>query len=1699
MSNSGDEFTKKVIEKYRVQLLDLSKRNNLISFKHTNRSTKQIRIIDEVITTLFDKLSSEEELGFQSIELPDNIPEDEKNETFEQKLKEMRLTDEEFQVKKNSLGEEPSEREYLQLDLWLRDKARKELGLKQINRTQTATIEEQAKKFKIDPSYDLKFESKAKKHIDNYIQTLLYPDQLERRLKSIYDQSRLYESEAGINVLYAAFGFLDWYETDTSTDKITTPLILVPISIKREMKKGEYQYQIALRDDDISHNLCLEEKLKQNFGLQLPSFKGELTSYLSEVAELVKNKANWRIKNYVTIGFFAFSKVSMYRDLSPDKWSGTKFDETSLIFSLINGKDQSDILFAEDYDIDKKKLIDEIPLTITDADSSQISAIYDVLQGKDLVIEGPPGTGKSQTITNIIASALEKEKRVLFISEKKAALDVVKNRLDKAGLGVFCLELHSSKTKRSEVASSIEESLSLRTKKKSTCNLQQEVEYVELIKKKIQNYINSIHSKYEPLERSFQNIIWIYLKLASSELPFSKSIENTRIENYASIDSQSLTNIKSEIRKFIQYAKDSNVEVESYFSHIWRPFTTGKISAQNAQDFLNHQAEIVKALANFYEEYGYTKIFSESLNELTVAEALKIQTFLEMNKSIGIDQIDLSTFIKIQNEKLVKDLKSYIENEDKIFELNRNLTSFLQTPNSESIFLLMSEDLGSIQNLDEIRSLSLNAVESELRKNEAIDKEVNENIESLKRAMTSIGLKAPLTKKEFGELSLFSSDIAKIPDYVFGHRNKGVCAYNSKALVSDLKNFHKELSELRNTISLSLRDFCFTVTSEEVGKAIHEFRNYSIFSWFKSSFRKARRLYRSLYTGSNFSYQYSANNLELLLKYHSQYANYISSPSYKALVGEKNPGLDVPVDEIENTVNLINEFKFKYPEHEVYTGNLQNLIVNEDNQSLERSKRLMSHPSFKSSIETILAQMTFFQCDSFEKLIELLKRKKSNLLRFQNFDAKYNLKSTLTISQVYDLQSLLNNCAVRENTRATYRATIPLSLKESNLAVLKHTIGVYEIISTSEIPSSLKKFVFSQTSIDSIKFIFEVLPNLKNVTTRAQNELDSLYVKWGLSSHSLFGKEDYNKISVQHMLTSFLGLNAKKNTLIPYIQLKESEDYLVKHGLKSFLRDFTQEKIPFSHFENLFMYSLYGTILQDFFNSNYDLKKNAGVSLTELRKLFCEQDKKLIELQRQQLKAKLLKNDVVDGNSKGKVREYTEMGFINHQISLQRGHAPIRDYFSRAFYSIMAIKPCLMMSPMSISQYLPSEDFYFDLVVMDEASQLKPEDALGAILRAKQVVVVGDPKQLPPTNFFNFSSDASNEDENDEVDLPDYESILDMALKSFRPARRLKWHYRSRHENLISFSNKSFYDDDLVIFPSPHYDDEEYGLHFRYLEDGVYQGRKNLIEAQEIVKYVADHVQKYPDKSLGIVTINQAQQELVNDLIDMEMRNNVLLQDYLTRHENSLEPLIIKNLENIQGDERDVILISTVYGKEPGATKFHQRFGPINGKFGHRRLNVLFTRARYKTLVFSSLDPDNIVAEDSSSVGLKAFKNFLSFAKNKKISSVTSTGEADSDFEVFVMKAIEEAGFVVHSQIGVSGYRIDLGIVHPKHPGKYLLGIECDGATYHSSKSARDRDKIRQEILESLGWKIYRIWSTDWFNDPQKEIAKLIDEIKKIA
>ena len=538
--------------------------------------------------------------------------------------------------------------------------------------------------------------------------------------------------------------------------------------------------------------------------------------------------------------------------------------------------------------------------------------------------------------------------------------------------------------------------------------------------------------------------------------------------------------------------------------------------------------------------------------------------------------------------------------------------------------------------------------------------------------------------------------------------------------------------------------------------------------------------------------------------------------------------------------------------------------------------------------------------------------------------------------------------------------------------------------------------------------------------------------------------------------------------------------------------------IPARQIGSVFQYAVYWSIGRKMYTDFPILQTFVGTKHESLRAEFSLLDREIIGLTGKAFAHHINRNERPPaGINASSPRDKTNMWLLRHELGKQKRHIPIRQLVKRAGAALQALKPCFMMGPLSVAQYLEPGTVHFDLIVMDEASQLRPEDALGAIARGKQLVVVGDPKQLPPTNFFDRIMDSDDDEEQEAADVfTGSESILDICQQLFHPVRTLRWHYRSQHESLIAFSNHHFYDGKLIIFPSPFDRNSRLGVRYRYVKNGIYQDRQNLVEASRVADAVLEHILKYPHESLGVVTLNQTQRDLLDDLLDKKLQDNAAVANYKDHWENEGFPFFVKNLENVQGDERDVIFISTTFGKSPNSNKVRQNFGPISRADGWRRLNVLFTRARRKVDVFSSMQPEDIYVDEKTLRGTKALRDYLEYVKNGILTTFNPTGrEADSDFELSVKDLLQSKGYEVIAQLGVAGFFIDLAVRNPDRPGEFLAAVECDGATYHSSKSARDRDRIRQSILESLGWKdrIWRIWSTDWFYNPRRASDQLIN------
>ena len=590
--------------------------------------------------------------------------------------------------------------------------------------------------------------------------------------------------------------------------------------------------------------------------------------------------------------------------------------------------------------------------------------------------------------------------------------------------------------------------------------------------------------------------------------------------------------------------------------------------------------------------------------------------------------------------------------------------------------------------------------------------------------------------------------------------------------------------------------------------------------------------------------------------------------------------------------------------------------------------------------------------------------------------------------------------------------------------------------------------------------------------------------------------------NIDELIEWFRVRASQTEQIVEWVNLSNVLDNGKEIGIGDFIEKCLENDLEPHQWEDAYRRRFYVLLSDAITQSDSSLAKFRSSSFNNLIERFRQIDNELIEIASLEIREKLFKDRP---DTTWVQADSAETIILRKELNKQRRIKPLRRLFAEIPNLILNLKPCLMMSPLTVSQLLDPEIYEFDIAIFDEASQIPPEYAVGTIMRAKQVVIAGDRHQLPPTRFFQAID--SDEYDEDNYDVEEYESILNACDAISLPNKMLLWHYRSEDESLIAFSNYNFYDNRLLTFPNSNGSDKSTGLEYVFVPDGIYRrgkgARTNPVEAKKVAELVLEILRDTPELSVGVVAFSQSQRQIIELEIDQIKRENPYL--YSLFDYNKDEPVFVKNLETVQGDERDVIIFSVGYGKDETG-KMLMNFGPLNRQGGERRLNVAVTRARRAVKLVASIEPEDIDLSRTQSIGAKLLKSYMKAARDGvnaifEEETFNPNAEFDSPFEEAVYDALTRRGVNLHKQVGVSQYRIDLGVVDPAQPGRYLLGIECDGATYHSTPTARDRDRLRQQLLEDkFRWRIHRIWSRDWIDNPKTEIEKVlaaIDDSKK--
>lgn len=1684
--NKDQESVLNSLEASRKKLLDMSKRNKLLKFDlKSKRSKKMVRIIDCPLSLLAKRLvSDEKKFLFDPID-------------------------------------EPDEKEYSQ--------AIDSSGNKYNSKP---SPDEWAKHLGINTSYDLSLCHEHKQD-QKKLRALHYPSELEKILHGISRDQINGIQEKGVNSLYLACGFLKYYESESSDIALHAPLFLIPVTLSRDTldkKTQTYKYSLAWTNDDIHSNVSLQEKLRLEFNLAIPDVGESLAEhYLENISDLLSEHGRhpvlkrWELVNGATLAFFDFTRIAMYNDLDPDRWPfNSSIEEHPIIQRFFSSSELEEgiVSYQSEYKIDAiKDIHDKFPL-IDDADSSQHSALVDVLKQKNLVIEGPPGTGKSQTITNIIAAALSQGQKVLFVSAKQAALDVVLNRLGRAGLGSFCLPLHTNNLQKGEIHKSIKQRLD-ETFRRPT-ELKSDISRLEDHKTKLLEYAEAINTNWKSTELTPHKILsratYLRTKLKvppESLHPIGHSGSDLTPQNRGSI-----VDAAREIQIHYQELKKEIGDSKPLYEHPWYGVKRTKVIPKDARLIISLLEEYTSSLIQLKSD---TEEFEQYLGSETsnISSCFLAEQALVELRSLpsGIDET-LHTAVKEMTTERINVLGSYIELSSQTQEIINKLSVKLKHLD-ESRHDDINKFQNIINNLLEIgleEDTSLSDLDSMGQLVTQVYDELNVLLEPLLQVKDQLGDYAhnilEPSVNGFKEIKELVNAAYLLPSELWDWRAPTYEGIEADRLIPEIKAQIQDLSNKKE----ALKQY-FKIEDSLSIKELSDLRLYFLenhnkkYKWLSIGWWKHKKQLKQIASRScDASILYK--KIKHLIDYKTENESFESNERYKRLLGEKFTGLETPIENIELLKKWYSNIRLLYGKSLGTRKVFGDLIINLPSETLELLVLLKSD-GYEERVDQLIngieaIKKTFPKIGGMRESSLLMGSDKSvfeQLLIILNRYSKYYYdflgNRHLTISQVMDelkawteLQEIKKSLLSLENENIWIDESIKLSGitqpdQASRLSRCRAFYGFSDYIFNSIKTLGLQEKIISAESPE----VFQELSSFQSKLEEAVEGVDKSFSQF--SEAADLDQEGWETTCADDLAKQIKRNEyalEKKEWLNSGVDLQRNLQTLQDYGFGQIVSQISRGAIPPEIIVDSVELGLYDYLANEIFQENKVIALFAGKKQLGIQSNFRRYDESLKLLQREEIACLAAQREVPPGNGGGKVSTYSDLALIRHEcLTKTKRHIPIRQLIERSAKALVALKPCFMMSPLAVSQYLRPGIINFDMVVIDEASQLRPEEALGAIARGKQFVIVGDPKQLPPTDTFRTTYD----DEDDERDvITDSESILDASISLFQ-TRRLRWHYRSQHESLVAFSNKAFYDNDLVVFPSPHKNNEEYGLKFNYLPEGRYNTGMNHYEAQVIAAAIKDHLINCSEESLGVVAMNRKQADLIEDYVERLTKEDPQFSLFYEKDRQKAEPLFIKNLENVQGDERDVIMISCTYGPDKDVGRVFQRFGDINKDGGWRRLNVLFTRSKKRMLVFSSLESQDILTSESSNLSIKAFKDFLAYAKSGVIEQPTFSGREDgSDFQIAVKDALRKRGYECESEVGVAGFFIDLAVIDPNSPGRFLMGIECDGATYHFAKSVRDRDRLRQIILERLGWTIRRIWSPDWFKNPDAEIDTIVNALE---
>ncbi|WP_281433772.1 DUF3320 domain-containing protein [Kocuria flava] len=1498
--------------------------------------------------------------------------------------------------------------------------------------------------------------------------------ELGAALRNLMRKANAEYLDRGLTVLYVALGMLHWEDVDGTS--MSSPLLLVPVELHPSGPKGTPT--LTMGEDDVVLNPALTLRMRE-LGVTLPDVDttgvSSVDDLLESVRRSVRQHAHWGVEPTVLLSTFSFHKEAMYRDLLDNEELVLAHPVVQALGTRDPASQSPEFIFdpIPASDIDHQAPPEDMPLVL-DADSSQRASVAAAVAGKSFVMDGPPGTGKSQTIANMIGALLHAGKSVLFVSEKAAALEVVRNRLADAGLENYLLELHSHKASRKEVALSLAKALDTVPVPPQGMDSLSRTSVTEQ-RQRLNAYAEAMNEVRSPLGMSLHQVIGLLSHLVHAPAAPMPELPPAGLSQ---ADYQTF-------KQTVQRLQRAWGPAEQGSTYLWREVldpSSLEIRLYQANSALEELEGVTTTHAALAASFGLARP-SEASTLVTLLEEQHVRRPPEVLDAwlTTADWDELTG----GREKLGAGIGAVVAAE-KAF-LDGAGVPWTAMPAPEDVPGAPSpiaSDPAPIV-LGGLTAASAQQLAAEF---EAASRRLEERLDQLRGFAQRLGVPPVETYEDadglLGLVALGFETPRPHQDWLTreGH---AAAAEALAALEKCIVRFH--------AIQTKARQY-FTDEALNAPMAELHDRFVNVHKGLKKlsgAYRADKRAVTALLNDSTdvdsgidhlhlaIAWGEAADEYETAVKQHSE----VLGPYWR---GAETDFVDVAqgLQTAQSAMRLVREGDMpsalvRYLAADEPSAAYR-ALVQEITEDLEHWKRsLRPAPALAGRPDLLLAPIS-----SSTAWLDLhVEPLKQTAARVATIDAAVG--RAVTLVEAERLLALHSSTvkvrdgfdrdadAFAEMFGGHYRGV------DTDLAALDDSLAwAARMRSLAGGPLTASQVEALATS----SWTDNLAPALEK-WTEARGRIVQAFAE---ERHAELLSELDEYRNAAEFIRELQDDSAGQDEWFTHVKSREQ---LAALGLDAAVEFCVKEAIPSEAVADVVERALLRSWVDHAFQSDDRLEPFGADDRYELVARYQDLDKELI------LNAA---SDIMRAVNarRPSMTAVGEPGVIRREGMKKSRHLSVRELIARTRNTALAVKPCFMMSPLAVSQYLPP-DMNFDVVIFDEASQVTPGDSINCIYRGKALILAGDDKQLPPTSFFERVGD----DEGDgETDVSDFQSVLELAkgCGAFNNLG-LKWHYRSRHEDLIAFSNQKFYDSNLVTYPSAQTDGSEVGVEFFHAE-GVYRrggGADNPLEAAMVADRVIDHFTNRPHLTLGVVTFSTAQAEAIYDALDKarETRRDL---DRFFDNDDRLHAFFIKSLESVQGDERDVIIFSIGYGPDE-AGKITTNFGVLNKPKGWRRLNVAITRARQRVEVVASLRAGNIPPSENESV--EHLRAYLDYAERGRKSLAVHLGASglgpESPFEESVVGAIRSWGYVLECQVGAAGYRIDIGVRHPERPGTFALGVECDGYQYHSAPAARDRDRLREQVLQGLGWRLHRIWGTAWYRDRKGEEERLRAAIEK--